>query len=79
MEEDAKKIQRRQRNKEAAARCRQRRLEQTLTLQAEVDEWEEKKADMEKEIEELERQKKELETLLTSHRDKCKVIKKEQE
>lgn len=72
-DEEQKKVLRRLRNKEAAARCRKRRLDQTLSLQAEVDKWEAKKSEMEKEIQTLEHQKTELEELLASHRGKCKA------
>jgi len=58
---------RRQRNKEAAARCRKRRVDQTNGLQAEVDQWMEKKRIMEDEIVQLKREKDELEFILTQH------------
>merc|ERR1712018_859545 len=58
---------RRQRNKEAAARCRKRRVDQTNTLQAQVDQWMEKKRAMEDEIRALTSEKAELEFILTQH------------
>jgi len=58
---------RRQRNKEAAARCRKRRVDQTNTLQAQVDQWMEKKRAMEEEIRALTSEKAELEFILTQH------------
>merc|ERR1712001_51015 len=58
---------RRQRNKEAAARCRKRRGDQTNTLQAQVDQWMEKKRAMEDEIRALTSEKEELEFILTQH------------
>jgi hypothetical protein len=58
---------RRQRNKEAAARCRKRRVDQTNTLQAQVDQWMAKKRAMEEEIGALTREKEELEFILTQH------------
>ena len=58
---------RRQRNKEAAARCRKRRVDQTNTLQAQVDQWMDKKRAMEDEIGALTREKAELEFILTQH------------
>ena len=73
-EEDERKALRRQRNKEAAARCRKRRLDQTETLQEEVDRWELKKTETEAEIRALEEKKRELETLLKSHRSECKAV-----
>jgi hypothetical protein len=58
---------RRQRNKEAAARCRKRRVDQTSDLQEEVDKWIAKKRAMEEEIGALQREKEELEFILTQH------------
>lgn len=58
---------RRVRNKEAAARCRKRRVDQTNTLQVQVDQWMEKKRAMEDEIGSLTREKAELEFILTQH------------
>jgi len=58
---------RRQRNKEAAARCRKRRVDQTTGLQEEVDKWISKKRAMEEEIGALQREKEELEFILTQH------------
>jgi len=58
---------RRQRNKEAAARCRKRRVDQTNTLQTQVDQWMEKKRAMEDEIRALTSEKEELEFILTQH------------
>merc|ERR1712141_227186 len=58
---------RRQRNKEAAARCRKRRVDQTNTLQAQVDQWMEKKRAMEDEIRALTSEKEELEFILSQH------------
>merc|ERR1712066_715988 len=58
---------RRQRNKEAAARCRKRRVDQTNTLQSQVDQWMEKKRAMEYEIGALTREKEELEFILSQH------------
>merc|ERR1712141_873160 len=58
---------RRQRNKEAAARCRKRRVDQTNTLQSQVDQWMEKKRAMEDEIGTLTREKEELEFILSQH------------
>merc|ERR1712066_333605 len=66
--EERERLQvRRQRNKEAAARCRKRRVDQTNTLQAQVDQWMEKKRAMEDEIRALTSEKEELEFILTQH------------
>jgi hypothetical protein len=66
--ESGRKHQRRQRNKEAAARCRKRRLDQTLGLQDEVDRWESSSSDLREEIRSLESKKGELEGMLNEHR-----------
>merc|ERR1711963_519801 len=58
---------RRQRNKEAAARCRKRRVDQTNSLQEQVDHWQAKKRIMEEEIGALRQQKEELEFMLSQH------------
>merc|ERR1719319_922904 len=72
-EEELKRVQRRERNKQAAARCRKRRLDQTCTLQVEVDGWEEKRRSLKEEIQQLETQKKGLEMVLGCHHGACKV------
>merc|ERR1712165_136915 len=66
-EERERLYTRRQRNKEAAARCRKRRVDQTNCLQAEVDKWQGKKMALENEIRALTNQREELEFLLASH------------
>ena len=66
-EEKERLYTRRQRNKEAAARCRKRRVDQTNTLQVEVDKWQGKKIALENEIRALTTQREELEFLLASH------------
>ena len=68
---------RRQRNKEAAARCRKRRFDQTMTLEDEVSQWEERNNNAKLEIENLEAQKRHLLSLLDGHRsnEKCKLKK----
>merc|ERR1711962_1041865 len=48
-DEERKKELRRLRNKEAAARCRKRRLDQTVTLQTEVDKLEDVKRELRQE------------------------------
>lgn len=75
---DTRKMLRRLRNKEAAARCRKRRLDQTLTLQEEVDQWQAKNAQIQSEIKTLEAQKQELETIMKAHRVECKADVKSQ-
>lgn len=58
---------RRQRNKEAAARCRKRRVDQTNDLQGQVDHWLAKKRMMEEEIGALRREEEELKFILSQH------------
>jgi len=74
--EDGKKLLRRERNKQAAARCRKRRMDLTMTLQEEVSGWEEKVRGLKEELLDLEAQKKGLESVLSRHSGRCKVSKK---
>ncbi|XP_015194330.2 fos-related antigen 1a [Lepisosteus oculatus] len=64
---------RRERNKLAAAKCRNRRRELTETLQTETDELESAKSRLQKEIAELEKEKEKLELVLEAHRPICKI------
>ncbi|KHJ98786.1 bZIP transcription factor [Oesophagostomum dentatum] len=76
-EELDKKLKRRQRNKEAAARCRQRRLDLMTNLQEQVDKY---KADNEKkelEIRAMKSQMAQMESFLRSH--DCKMSVEERE
>jgi len=74
--EDAdKRLMRRERNKQAAARCRKRRLDHTMALQQEVDLWEDKKQHLQNEIRQLQKEKEELDVLLESHQSQCKMRK----
>ncbi|CAB4058207.1 FOSLN [Lepeophtheirus salmonis] len=74
-DEKLKRDLRRERNKEAAARCRKRRLDQTLNLQDEVEELDSKKISLQKELESLRTQKEELELLLKNHKaGHCAVL-----
>ena len=73
-DEEAKKMLRRERNKEAAARCRKRRLDQTMTLQDEVDMLDATKGELRKQLETLNSQKEELERVLKVHRSECAKI-----
>jgi len=63
---------RRERNKQAAARCRNRRLVLTNKLAVEVEVWEGKKKSLTQEIQELTEAKRELEFVLEAHRHTCK-------
>merc|ERR1712128_306853 len=71
-EEEERRRVRRERNKLAAARCRKRRVDQTETLQKDVDELEDKKRAMMEEIHCLKSQKDELEFILDAHKTVCK-------
>ncbi|XP_013860875.1 fos-related antigen 1a [Austrofundulus limnaeus] len=64
---------RRERNKLAAAKCRNRRRELTDTLQTETDELEDEKSRLQKEIAELQKEKEKLELVLEAHRPICKI------
>ncbi|KAM5127190.1 protein FosB-like [Mantella aurantiaca] len=72
-EEEEKRRVRRERNKMAAAKCRNRRRELTDRLQNETDLLEEEKSTLESEIDELRRQKEQLEFALLTHRSSCKL------
>ncbi|KAM8833901.1 protein c-Fos [Synchiropus picturatus] len=72
-EEEEKKRIRRERNKMAAAKCRNRRRELTDTLQAETDQLEEEKAALETEIANLMKEKERLEFILASHKPLCQM------
>uniref|UniRef100_A0A8C8VES9 FOS like 1, AP-1 transcription factor subunit n=1 Tax=Pelusios castaneus TaxID=367368 RepID=A0A8C8VES9_9SAUR len=72
-EEEERRRVRRERNKLAAAKCRNRRKELTDCLQMETDMLEEEKSSLQKEITELEKQKERLELILEAHRPVCKV------
>ncbi|XP_061560899.1 v-fos FBJ murine osteosarcoma viral oncogene homolog Ab [Phycodurus eques] len=72
-EEEAKKKIRRERNKQAAAKCRNRRRELTDTLQAETDQLEDEKSGLQNDIADLLKEKERLEFILAAHRPICKV------
>nr|XP_032811924.1 fos-related antigen 1-like [Petromyzon marinus] len=69
---------RRERNKQAAARCRNRRQELTERLQAETDELEDEGAGLKSEIERLKKDKERLEFILAAHRPVCKMPSEEE-
>merc|ERR1712207_65262 len=70
-EEDEKRKMRRNRNRLAAARCRQKRLDQIETLQVEVNNWELKNQSLEEEVVALKAEKEELQYILAAHRTTC--------
>uniref|UniRef100_H3DN56 FOS like 2, AP-1 transcription factor subunit n=1 Tax=Tetraodon nigroviridis TaxID=99883 RepID=H3DN56_TETNG len=72
-EEEEKRRVRRERNKLAAAKCRNRRRELTEMLQGETEKLEEEKADLQKEIESLRKEKDRLEFMLVAHNPLCKL------
>ncbi|XP_020835791.1 protein FosB isoform X1 [Phascolarctos cinereus] len=72
-EEEEKRRVRRERNKLAAAKCRNRRRELTDRLQAETDQLEEEKAELESEIAELQKEKERLQFVLAAHKPGCKI------
>ncbi|XP_037602442.1 fos-related antigen 2 isoform X1 [Sebastes umbrosus] len=72
-EEEEKRRVRRERNKLAAAKCRNRRRELTEMLQGETEKLEDEKADLQKEIETLQKEKDKLEFMLVAHNPVCKL------
>ncbi|XP_061102540.1 protein c-Fos-like [Conger conger] len=73
LEEEEKKKIRRERNKMAAAKCRNRRRELTDTLQAETDILEDEKSSLQNEIASLMKEKEKLEFILAAHKPVCKI------
>lgn len=73
LEEQERRRIRRERNKMAAAKCRNRRRELTETLQSETDELEDEKTRLQKEIANLQKEKEKLELVLEAHRPICKA------
>ncbi|XP_051263886.1 v-fos FBJ murine osteosarcoma viral oncogene homolog Ab [Dicentrarchus labrax] len=72
-EEEEKKKIRRERNKQAAAKCRNRRRELTDTLQAETDQLEDEKSNLQNDIANLLKEKERLEFILAAHQPICKI------
>ncbi|XP_036438381.1 v-fos FBJ murine osteosarcoma viral oncogene homolog Ab [Colossoma macropomum] len=72
-EEEEKRRLRRERNKMAAAKCRNRRRELTDTLQAETDKLEDEKSALQNDIANLLKEKERLEFILAAHRPICKI------
>merc|ERR1712045_683199 len=72
-EEDEKRKMRRNRNRLAAARCRQKRLDQIETLQVEVNNWEKRNRSLEEEGAALKADKEELQYILAAHRSSCSL------
>ncbi|XP_071396915.1 v-fos FBJ murine osteosarcoma viral oncogene homolog Ab [Centroberyx affinis] len=72
-EEEEKRRVRRERNKQAAAKCRNRRRELTDTLQAETDQLEDEKSNLQNDIANLLKEKERLEFILAAHQPICKI------
>jgi hypothetical protein len=70
-EEMQRRIRRRERNKMAATKCRQRRIDQTSELLIETKSLEDEAQKLEKEIENLQKQKQQLEFVLQAHQPLC--------
>uniref|UniRef100_A0A1A8PQQ3 Protein c-Fos n=1 Tax=Nothobranchius rachovii TaxID=451742 RepID=A0A1A8PQQ3_9TELE len=73
IEEEEKRRIRRERNKQAAAKCRNRRRELTDTLQAETDQLEDEKSVLQNDIANLLKEKERLEFILAAHQPICKI------
>ncbi|XP_028295583.1 proto-oncogene c-Fos-like [Gouania willdenowi] len=78
-EEEEKRRIRRERNKIAAAKCRNKRRELIDTLQAETDELEEEKSTLHEEIANLLKEKERLENVLASHASSCQILEDKEE
>lgn len=74
-EEEERRRVRRERNKVAAAKCRQRRVDHTNLLINETEQLEEEKATLENEVQTLQQQKEQLEFLLQAHKPLCNMKK----
>ncbi|OWF50320.1 fos-related antigen 1-like isoform X2 [Mizuhopecten yessoensis] len=72
-EEDERRRVRRERNKVAAAKCRQRRVDHTNRLTGETDILENERDDLETQIQQLQQQKDQLEFILQAHQPLCKL------
>lgn len=70
-EEEERRMVRRERNKQAAAKCRQRRVDLTNKLINESEGLEDEQAKLEEEIQSLQAQKEQLEFLLEAHKPLC--------
>ncbi|KAK0164620.1 hypothetical protein PV328_003230 [Microctonus aethiopoides] len=72
-EEEERRQVRRERNKMAAARCRKRRMDHTNSLLEETEGLEQKKQNLQEEINQLQQAKEELEFILQAHRAVCRL------
>merc|ERR1739844_80906 len=76
-EEEERRRVRRERNKLAAARCRKRRVDQTETLQEEVNLWKGKKKALQEQIQQLQEEKNQLAFILEAHKSVCSGVSSE--
>merc|ERR1719177_29620 len=76
-EEEERRRMRRERNKLAAARCRKRRVDQTETLQDEMNMWESKKKALQEQIQQLQEAKTQLAFILEAHKSVCSRVSSE--
>merc|ERR1712121_547008 len=76
-EEEERRRLRRERNKLAAARCRKRKVDQTETLQEEVNLWENKKKALQEQIQQLQEEKTQLAFILEAHKSVCNRVSSE--
>merc|ERR1712110_1262468 len=76
-EEEERRKMRRERNKLAAARCRKRRVDQTESLQDEVNLWEGKKKALQEQIQQLQEEKNQLAFILEAHKSVCSRVSSE--
>lgn len=66
--EEAERLRvRRERNKEAAARCRKRKMDQIETLEKQVAEWESRNKDLQRKMQELKEEKDAVTFMLENH------------
>ncbi|XP_067883568.1 protein c-Fos-like [Heterodontus francisci] len=78
-EDEEKRMVRRERNKLAAAKCRNRRRELTDSLQTETEQLEGEKSVLETEIAELLKEREKLQFILAAHRPLCRIPEPEPE
>ncbi|KAJ8028637.1 Proto-oncogene c-Fos [Holothuria leucospilota] len=78
-EGEEKRRVRRERNRQAASRCRDRRRERTFALVQESEKFEDDNQSLMSEIQELERQKRELEEWIVIHQQSGQCIKQIEE
>ncbi|RUS73806.1 hypothetical protein EGW08_018423 [Elysia chlorotica] len=76
-EEEERRRVRRERNKLAAAKCRQRRVDHTNELVEETEELEREQSELEQEIASLQQEKDQLEFILQAHQPVCKVAQRQ--